>query len=1363
MTGNTNTSNMSIDMDKDFSEVNPIDAIKELADKVGVSLQDIYNFSTDTLRDFNTVFFDGEIKPDEVIDLKDPGKIKLPKVTPVDPKELICSKPGDYVDLVYFPGIPKKSGGVKSAWFLLNDETKQEFEKEEKLLEEAMNSYRTEQSDENRKQTFQKLEELGILEIFKPFEYAFLIDDKNEREKYIQNEISLSLALDDFNNNVVDPLRPSTLEKAFKPKEEWLIQHYNSVVKDSVIEKENIEEINKKKEEQKKNKNIVVPKTALELSLASERRRFLAVYVSKLKKTSEKYKELAIEKAEALGLVEYQDKIVTKEEKKRHVSLGEIDEARSSLFHRMENASSLNSESSAIKESSSAMESWRDIAEKYQGRNFDKFKEEYIEKVATLSENVFLSSIYWKKFIESSFVLNTLGIIIPEQVISVEEYWKIPKSLIETDGFFSKEKIISYLRDEDTISNETVRKILLELEIISDTDSEKIYSDQISTVSKLAEEESWSPPKSEIIGYFICIYLIKFLDKKIKKDTAEMESLYGAVFNTTDLEATLLLKRIAKSRLEEIKENATRKVIYNALDARWMGSSKDKIDNSHNSKLQLVWNQSEWNISSASGISTDDSGKLYGKEHVTVLECYRLSTKAKINFVRNSILSKFNLNNATPIDDKILEISAYDNEGYSVPPSKRRRKNLQYNWKVSLKETLSALEENKDNKLLPNQKANLMYDEKFDEVVCKELASSEYVKEIIGRSFKKSLEAQFIRYTQKTTWDNLSISKVDDAIAQNNIKNALFSGAVDAVKNPVAYKHEKKWEPLRGEMTLKGVWPPKGEETDYCRFIIVYEAVRWEMGPDNKPVKGREVKTFEIGNLQFYLEITVGGYAGASLALSSGVSIGTDSTGRNGIRGETPIKADQLKPGWRADQEENVRVAGKVSTQKAPDSLTQDALGDKAADKGLVEARINLFAGIEFGGAISGKVLWQPPEDSTQQNPADIPWLTLAEFKHELKYNVGVGLSGEFAITVFNGRFIILLAARAVFGFTGGSGKLHTEVNLKHISKLINLICSIVARADYTRVLSIQRYSIYKREDKEKLLAAVNKGVEDPYQVVCDIATAFLITGLRISQIALMGFDALNMFVKYRLKQEHAPQIARFIIQKANNDNEKWFKNLLPEVKGRIINVLLSEQDVTINDGVQGIKHIFDEKYDFTARQKLDNIYQRNAIWTLINWVTTETQTAAERQFYETLVRCNDDGTKSDDFFTQHQQFADNWQRISDFFEATQELDDTQVTNLLLSLNTDAEFGSKRKSLIETPIPGETYVDIFKGHTRSYNSSFKEDYTYFQWVAYINHKDETMVKRKQLLYTSMNKIGTDISDRKRLTLIPEYAEEIKWQ
>src|SRR5690606_32436702 len=128
-------------------------------------------------------------------------------------------------------------------------------------------------------------------------------------------------------------------------------------------------------------------------------------------------------------------------------------------------------------------------------------------------------------------------------------------------------------------------------------------------------------------------------------------------------------------------------------------------------------------------------------------------------------------------------------------------------------------------------------------------------------------------------------------------------------------------------------------------------------------------------------------------------------------------------------------------------------------------------------------------------------------------------------------------------------------------------------------------------------------------------------------------------------------------------DPEEWFDNLLPEVKGKLLHLLMTE-----HNGI--FTGLFNDEAETIAKKKEAN--QRTAIVTVVNWISNEGD-SRYRQYEETLVRCNADGTKPQNPMEQKRHINDTFIKIKSYFERRNKADEEEEKDYqkLLALHTD--------------------------------------------------------------------------------------------
>ncbi|MDH2432942.1 LysM peptidoglycan-binding domain-containing protein [Pokkaliibacter sp. MBI-7] len=1319
------------DDDSDFYVIQARDTLSELAKTLGISTAELAELNTDTVRDINLIYTDRKLKVPKRLTLPAPGSTPLPAPIPLDPKKTVCDINGDYVDVVYFPGVPGAKGKVKSAWYALTQAAVDAFAKEEKLLDDAIKDYRAAPTEANREQALKEMEKLGLLEAFKPFHLAFLMPDEKTRQAYIDVEIALLLVQDTCNNQQYQRELPKALEKKYQDT-----QH--------------------------------LPDAALRYT----REQYWQHYARQLQNTLNHFEKIALQNGKQYGLVKFQNKIVPVEDPKRYELLGTIDSQRQRIYRVLDNQETDGSLSRNARE---YVALWRQKGETYRNDAYRAFSDALFHGFRQLKVDQQMCN-GWVQLAEAAYQLNMLGVVIPEQVLNESELFWMPECLsgawTALDGGTAALEIMPLydLLDKANIHD------------VSDPASRNATSTSIEEAAGRMEKGALQPVLT--FGYYHCQRLLGSVDALLKTQSSRFQQTIGIAAPSDYLRPALILKYLLRQRLDDLQQIAQQRVLNGQLDARCFRNTKDAAAaHDTNGRVQLLWAQSEWQAREVKNVNPRTGAFRFNSEYAVVVEGYRVSTGAKMHFVRNSwlttLLTADQSNNSTPAapqtvcQGQMLLLCAYDNQGRKAPATTDEDAihRLPKTWRIDLKHTLAHVQEQAG----AQSTVHIPYNALFDQYICAKVASAEYLTLIDGNYYSCTLDAQFMRYPQtEMKWESLG-KQLYEAAVLPEVQNT------ESAQSPGTYRFsaECKWEPLKAQVTWKAMFPAT---EDNQQVSISYEVYQWDA--QGKRQKEAAVRVYPMGKLKIAFEATLGGYAGASLALSSQVHVDRDNVGHIGMSGNNPVTASQIQPGWRlASQNTPMRVrqqqAGDVVTQRTHDNSKsadlssdksaspQGALGQDAAKKGLAEVKINLFGGLDVGGSLSAKLLWAPPAPpgTTQKEE----WLTLAGISAEAKLALGAGIAGEFVITCYKGRFVILLSARFVW-VAGGTGKFSFEVDISSILRFVRLFLSLLARSDFRRITAIQMGSAAIGNASSQ--GSTDADSDSAFSVMSNLLIVSLITGLRVTEAFLLPFDALITVVRQRLVADQAPRIARYILGRRGDggNREDWFDNLLPEVKGRIIHVLLHKATPSAGEVLGSVL----EDFGYDDKANLDNIYQRAAIMEMLGWVTNESPLAGERQFLETLSRCNEEGALTDDQFWHYQAFGDNWMRVYDYFKSLKDLDDDMAPAIIARLNAGK---SPRDEDYEKPIiipnadTGKDRIDQLLQHRIRFSNHFKNDYRYFKYreensneytgydYDYNTGQLVPYVYAYRLVYSAMNKITLPIAQRLALLGLPEDATE----
>lgn len=593
-----------------------------------------------------------------------------------------------------------------------------------------------------------------------------------------------------------------------------------------------------------------------------------------------------------------------------------------------------------------------------------------------------------------------------------------------------------------------------------------------------------------------------------------------------------------------------------------------------------------------------------------IIECYRNSTKGRPNYVRDSWLTGDALSSC--YSTKLLPITpnTFRPEGSIQEKFEPGRRTEQLKRQINNALKNANVELGASTTLWEWEKGFI----DTAEVIWSHKIAVGYSNRG-GLKYDVSADAQMMRFTSglslSDTIDLVPLAK-DQHISLGNIKAATTLDVFTAQ--------------VSGRLLLP----------DSCGRPI---EINFYAGDDEKLTK----HTF--GHVIFELEATIGGYVGASCMLSANISVGAD-TGRLGLRGHHPVTTSIVNYNpHRSRTVPTIRVTEVEEKQPG------------------VQAKVDLFAGIKVGGSFSGKVLWKPAIEQPTANScaADLTvhgnkWITLCSLDASLAVAVGAGAKFDFCVTLADGRLAVVFAGRVIWG-PGAEGAVGFTVDLASINDLVNYLLKVLAREDFRR------------------LALFDDSNGSSYRYTEYLLTAHLITGITLAKLALFPIEVLQRISKSALKKENAPIVASYITGKDENgnliaqgpnwerDREEWFDNLLPEVKGKLLHLLMTE-----HNGI--FTGLFNDEAETIAKKKEAN--QRTAIVRIIGWISNE-GSARYRQYEETLMRCNEDGAKPQNPMEQKRHINDTFIKIKSYFERRNKADEEEEKyyQKLLALHTD--------------------------------------------------------------------------------------------
>ncbi len=368
-------------------------------------------------------------------------------------------------------------------------------------------------------------------------------------------------------------------------------------------------------------------------------------------------------------------------------------------------------------------------------------------------------------------------------------------------------------------------------------------------------------------------------------------------------------------------------------------------------------------------------------------------------------------------------------------------------------------------------------------------------------------------------------------------------------------------------------------------------------------------KSYEAGHIKVICKPSLNASVGATCALSTGLQLAVNSDGSCGMKGITPVDTDFLSKHF-AD-----KPVAFIHNDSYEDSAATRITPSKSISG--IQGNVNLFAGVKAGG--TGSVLGQWKSTDTHSK-----WVELFAGTLQGAVALGLGVQGDFVVTLHEGRLVIVLGL-ATAGGPGFSGKAGGVVDSNNIEALVKVLLKMVAQSGFRRVLFIN--------SEQNGSEAHN----DAFKYLNELLTAVFTSGMDIVLLATLSLKQLADINQQMLAKEYAQTLAVIINSKRQ---ETWFDNALPETKGRLLWCLMQYPDLS---------HHWYEGQDYQNDVNA-SMAQRDAALNLIKWISRESHETGSRQYEEMLNRCNPQGVKSKDEFEKFQAYGDNWGELHAWF-----------------------------------------------------------------------------------------------------------------
>ncbi|HIF9141363.1 TPA: hypothetical protein ACX6SK_000681 [Photobacterium damselae] len=330
---------------------------------------------------------------------------------------------------------------------------------------------------------------------------------------------------------------------------------------------------------------------------------------------------------------------------------------------------------------------------------------------------------------------------------------------------------------------------------------------------------------------------------------------------------------------------------------------------------------------------------------------------------------------------------------------------------------------------------------------------------------------------------------------------------------------------------------------------------------------------------------------------------------------------------------------------------------------GYIAGSVDVFAGARAGVTVSSDVKWCKPIKNMQgmvPDPLNKSWIAqltpmqannlrttnnyhvredrdwhqIGRFCNTTEKSFGVGLRGTLKFGYRKNQYILTCGG----GLTvGGGGYVEQTIALypESLLEFVNAFVDLLASNDFRRL------DIFTEKDDED-------GTLDGNQVLNTLITMTMVTGLEVSQLALLNMNEVIKQEKKILVHGHADMIANNIISFHNKnqniqDMKPWFNNMPPESRARLLYSLTVDStllDVTLGVKVSELKRFNQSPFQILKppqlsekeKEKLVNGINEEAprwiaICKLLNfWVNQDSyiyKSVEDRQICETFTRFN--------------------------------------------------------------------------------------------------------------------------------------------
>ncbi len=596
---------------------------------------------------------------------------------------------------------------------------------------------------------------------------------------------------------------------------------------------------------------------------------------------------------------------------------------------------------------------------------------------------------------------------------------------------------------------------------------------------------------------------------KTTKSLLQVHGLPGQLF-----QPLITLKKIIEARIEVLHEKARKNAKSNTVTRMYV---KDKTS------FELIINEDKW----APAEKTKELFTDTGKADFQVVECYLASKNGEMSFVRGpswmipdgDVYKTDHCGHLCEITDKLSDPKALEKVGtFETAPESTAQ---------ILNNMIKAISANGATNLgtidIAQQSISKM-DSALSKGVYRWYPDGAKLNQ---RSYSAAAQYQFMRFTSSSSIG----AKADLLEAEKEGKITVGEYGVDAKLNV-----------LQGSLSLNAQLPTVSGQTFIIPYVVrVPKPLIIKQAAIGVANKDEILRSYDAGRIRFDLSTTLYGMLGASLTLGAKAEFGMLEDGGVGVKG-TSSALDGMNQ-WQANTP-YIKGVG-------------ESLKSKAAD---LTVTASAFAGVEVGGKLDAKLLWEPPK--AQSFSATEPLVNvagnsnvaqkgsfrpLAKFSVEASAAFGASGTAVMKFSLSGGRLVVLLAAKVALG-PGVGGKFAFEIHHSTVNDFFDLILKIMNEEGFRRITIFD----------EGKVAGTN---QTTFELFNTLLTAQLMTGLQMADLLLLPLEALGKYTDASSRRELAPSLAKFITNDLYlEQSRKWITNMPPETIALMFEMLVQAQ-----------------------------------------------------------------------------------------------------------------------------------------------------------------------------------------------------------